>query len=939
MVTVEDVLMTDSSSHFLTPVTQDQLPPGSLVLCATMRLAQTLAQAHDAAADKQASWRTLQATTLQQWLLRLFEEMSLREQEPSALQDVRVLDAFQERLIWEQIIHEQLDRNTSMLFDVGALAESAAEAHALIINWDIRFDDTFSAAFASVEHQQFKSWRERFLTYCRQSRLIDGASLNAALVEHIHQQGIALPENIAFAGFDHFTPLEHRLQNALLDHGCALRILTQTRGDMQTPPTVHQATDITNESLNVAYWAQHHLTNNPRIRIGIVVPDLATYQHHLTDALEDVLDPTLVLARHAGAQRPFNVSLGTPLSALPVVRTALTLLKVLTQSHAAEQSLISELLHNPYWSTCDETDARARLDAALREGVALKAPIKRYGNYAHYLFEKQGLSAPHTSGYLHALSAATQGLSNNSRLPSAWRRAIQAMLGQCGWLADGHLRSTEYQAREAFGKELGKLAQLDQITGKITFGRAVSLLSQLCSEQLFQPKTRGTPPIQILGTLEAAGLDFDAVWITGLIDTAWPPAAKPNPLLPAEAQRAAGAPNACAAVQLDFAERIQRRLLQSAPEVHVSYPHQDQAVVLQPSPLIRQFGSAHILPMAQAPWAAITGNHTASLEAIDDVYAPAVPEGEKVRGGTWLLRAQAICPAWGFYQYRLGAKALAEPIEGLDPRKRGTLVHDTLERFWNETRSLAALRAMSDEARQTAVANAATAVLDQFNADQKQEALKPRQTALEHQRLVRLINAWLQLESTRKEDFTVLEAEGQREVTIEGIVAHMRIDRIDQLDDGRTLIIDYKTGASIDIKNWANERITEPQLPIYAAIAEHTNGAVAGVAFGLVHIAETAFKGIGQDDHLFPNVHAIDSNKGRRLFDETHFPDWQSVLQHWHDAIHRIAREVRDGDAGVRITSDNDIRYCDVLPLLRLAERQKQLEDVARHNGDEEVAA
>ena len=277
---------------------------------------------------------------------------------------------------------------------------------------------------------------------------------------------------------------------------------------------------------------------------------------------------------------------------------------------------------------------------------------------------------------------------------------------------------------------------------------------------------------------------------------------------------------------------------------------------------------------------------------------------------------------------------MAEPIEGLDPRKRGTLVHDTLEHFWKATGSLNALRAMNQIERQAAVSKAAATALEQFNADQKQEALKPRQTALEHQRLIRLVDAWLELETTRKASFTVLETEGQREVNIEGIVARMRIDRIDQLDDGRTLIIDYKTGASIDTKNWANDRITEPQLPIYAAIAEHPADAVghpiAGVAFGLVHLSGLGFKGIGQEDALLPNVHAVTSDRARRVFDMARFPDWQSVLRHWRDAIHQVAREVRAGDAGVRITHDHDIKYCDVLPLLRIAERQQQLDAATR---------
>ena len=83
-------------------------------------------------------------------------------------------------------------------------------------------------------------------------------------------------------------------------------------------------------------------------------------------------------------------------------------------------------------------------------------------------------------------------------------------------------------------------------------------------------------------------------------------------------------------------------------------------------------------PAGDAPGGAATlarrlGNAAgAACERVDDALAPPVGEGEKVPGGSWLLRAQAICPAWAYYQYRLGGEAMDAPVEGLDPAARGT---------------------------------------------------------------------------------------------------------------------------------------------------------------------------------------------------------------------------------------------------------------------------
>ena len=42
----------------------------------------------------------------------------------------------------------------------------------------------------------------------------------------------------------------------------------------------------------------------------------------------------------------------------------------------------------------------------------------------------------------------------------------------------------------------------------------------------------------------------------------------------------------------------------------------------------------------------------AQMQWLQDHQAPPVAEGEKVRGGAALFQAQAVCPAWGYFQFR-----------------------------------------------------------------------------------------------------------------------------------------------------------------------------------------------------------------------------------------------------------------------------------------------
>ena len=79
-------------------------------------------------------------------------------------------------------------------------------------------------------------------------------------------------------------------------------------------------------------------------------------------------------------------------------------------------------------------------------------------------------------------------------------------------------------------------------------------------------------PVQVLGTLEAAGLRFYDLWIAGLDDESWPPPASPAPFLPMRMQREAGVPGCSAEQALAFAMLVTDRLLASAPDVASATP-------------------------------------------------------------------------------------------------------------------------------------------------------------------------------------------------------------------------------------------------------------------------------------------------------------------------------------------------------------------------------
>jgi exodeoxyribonuclease-5 len=897
------------------PLTERRRLNRPLILCATARLAQTLRSAAPVGAQV---WQTPPTLTLAQWLAQLADEALL-----GGLASLpQALDPFAERLLWEQVIGAAMTAGDSPLFDIQGMAASAGEAHALMRQWNLSVVELD----CSAETQLFLGWQSEFLRRCQAGQWIDLLGQQLAVIGLIECGQLPIPSEIQFAGFDRDSPFESRLKNALRQRGSVVSDLPTGLSAASDQVQVLAYSDLQTECEALAEWVANKLAADPAQRLGVVVPDLAGARDRLAFALEDRLHPALIRPAAAEVSRSFNLSLGRPLADQLLVQAALELL-ALAAGSKVEQSRLGVLLNSPCWSAgVSEADGRARLDAAMRSELNYFTRIPSLLRLGNRLVESEQLGCAQTLADLTALQAAAEATGSRKRALADWATHFRAWLKEAAWPGERVLSSHEFQARRAFLETLDSLAALDAVLGKVTQQEAWRRLSQLCRQRVFQPETRGQPSIQVLGVLESAGLSFDALWVMGVSDDLWPPAPRPNPLLPAELLRAEQVAHASAEVELDFANRVQTRLLRSAPQIIFSYARGDGARLLRASPLLAGLSvNDGVTPKpASLAWqmAEAAGSE---IESVADAMAPAVAEGEKVSGGTWLLRAQAICPAWGYFQFRLGAEAIEEAVEGLDPRARGTLVHGALEAFWRVTQDSASLHGYGEPALRQVIGDAVALALADFE-QQAHQPLPARFRQLESKRLERLLDLWLALEKQREVDFSVLACEQEAVVEIEKIRVRMFVDRIDQLADGRRVIIDYKTGATIDTKNWASERISEPQLPIYAALASREP--VAAVVFAKVLADKPAFSGIAEQADLLPGVRALGDAREKR-FDPERFPDWPAVIEHWQERLHAVALEVRQGVAGVMVADENALAYCPVLPLLRLAERQRLLVGLA----------
>ena len=96
----------------------------------------------------------------------------------------------------------------------------------------------------------------------------------------------------------------------------------------------------------------------------------------------------------------------------------------------------------------------------------------------------------------------------------------------------------------------------------------------------------------------------------------------------------------------------------------------------------------------------------------------------------------------------------------------------------------------------------------------------------------------------------MLEQEEGRRVTLGGLRMNIRADRVDQLENGELVILDYKTGECRP-SDWDGPRPDEPQLPIYAVTA---GAPVAGVFFGSLKTGAFGFRGLADSAGIVPEV-------------------------------------------------------------------------------------
>lgn len=825
-------------------------------------------------------WAQPAVYPLVSWLNKLWQD-SLG---PPTAAPKRLLTAIEQQFIWEKII--LTSKSGSVLLEVASTAKQAISAWELLLQWDLSWQSMVYQMDTSSDVAIFQSWATTYQQLCDSEGWLDFPTMVNILIKQIVAGKITLPKACYLIEHQELSPQYDRLCGALAGQG-VLVVKQDLNHNPCTDIVVVPLATKDAEYQAVAQWAQQNFNNDPSLRLGIVVHDLEHCRDNIAAALAECFTEPV-----------YNIAAPRVMAHYSLVDIACLILQHSYHSVITMPEL-SKLLQSPFIDGA-ETEMLQRADIATRLRNSNEIALE-YSYIAKNL-QKNAQFAAMFSTWLELLPT----LSGNYSC-EYWTQKIKAILAIWGWPGERTIDENERQLLVCWDLLLQTYQQLDFILQAHSFVAAYKAVQKLAFATPFLPET-GKVSIHILGTLEAAGLPFDKLWIMGLHSGAWPAVSQPNPFMPTSIQRQFNLPRSSPARELAVAKKLTTTFSRGGyAQVIFSFPQMLDDIPTTASRLISQFKQITVTE----PSLSLAPSTVIMEELSDAIGAEFVALTTTAPGGSKTLKLQASCPFWAFAEMRLKATPMSKATLGLTPAERGELLHGVLAKFWQQVKTHEDLLQTSAQELDALILSYVTAGL-QVLQKKRPLTLTQNYITLEIERMVALIGKWLWHEKQRV-PFVIYKVESQHLCRIGELDFKIRIDRIDQLTTGEIVIIDYKTG-QVQIKAWFGSRLQDPQLPLYCLATEL---APASIAFALIRPDLVTFRGIAEVAGLLPGVADFQA-----LNNNDKAPTWATQRLSWQEGLAAMACEFQQGIATVQpLLGKVTCRYCALQAFCRVHEK------------------
>ena len=841
---------------------KDAITGDAVIITASRRLAREL-QAAYAGQQLEAgvlSWITPPIFFWNDWCRRQLEAAA------DPLQLPLTIDNFSSSILWERCLEKHLPGGLPALSGV---IRQAREAWQRLKAWNVPLAALARSA-RSPDEQLFAAAAADYQALLEAASWTDQDGVPRLVSGLISDRHVSVPREAVFAGFDRFSPAVSDVIDALTAAGCTVQTAPEPAASTQA--CVASFEDHDAEMRAAGAWAREILQGDPDAKIAIISHALQSEAGREARMVREGLAPGWQYAGDGeGLSTAVNVSYGRKLADFPAVSSALLILRWI--HHGLSTKEISLLLRSKCLAS-QFSAGRSRLELVLR-----KLPDRAWSAASLLRVLKGRDESEDSLAWFRGLESilALQQDARREASPAYWASCMDSLLNEWRWPGEGALTSKEFQLVNRWRDLLNELARTAIVTPRLRFNEAVQRLTTLAADVVFQPEA-DAGVVSLMGTLEAAGMKFDHVWIGGMHAGLWPPAGNPSPLLARELQQEFGLPDATPADTLLFSRRVLQRLTACAPTAVLSWPRSDGESELAASSLLDQIAHDSYCGPADPGWHGLQfcGKDATSIIAEDPV--PRVTADEVVTGGAYTVQRQVSEPFAAFVYGRLGVRR-PEAIEtGIAPSVRGNIIHNALHTLFADRPSQADIRTWEATNLEQRLGSA----IDSALADHLRHADKTHQRllSLERTRLTRLMRSFVAEEVARPE-FAVAEVEQSIDFEAFGVRLGLRVDRIDRLADGSVLVIDYKTGMPRNLLNRDGDPL-DLQLVVYADALQET---VGGLALINIDSRSINYKGTG----------------GSVEWDAARRDQWSERLQAWRDEVHEALREIAAGDGRINL--------------------------------------
>lgn len=839
------------------------------VVTASRRLARELRDTYNqqqVAAGHQ-SWLTPAIYSWHDWLSRQLD----RVREPASLP--RILDNASSALVWEHCLRQYCPEG---LPGFSGLVRQAIQSWLRLQDWRIPVSELHAAA-RSLDERIFAEAAQDYQRRLVENHWIDAGG-KAELLARLLEAGTLIPAaGVTLAGFDRVSPAVQQVIAVLKASGGNVNIAPAAAND--STPSITSFDQPDGELRAAGAWARLQLDADPTAKTAIVVPGLESDSAGIARLIREGLVPGW---QYGGPEfaAAANVSYGRRLADYPAISIALLALRWVHRPLASRE--ISVLLR----SRClisDTTTGRCRLEIELRGH-----PDQHWSPEDFLRVFSTDDDAEDAKRFFDGVSALVEMQADqDERLrPGEWVRRIDTLLTSLRWPGPASLESDEFQLVNRWRELLNEYARVELVATLVDFGEAVQRLGGMATDILFQPES-GPGLVQVLGVLEATGMEFDNVWVCGMDSSQWPPNSTPARFISLSLQRQYRMPDATPADTLEFGRQVLRGFAASGKRCIFSYVTSGEDLQLTPTSLLDEF-QCEVMEQCEDPGWHPTKLATAhALPVESDDPAPPVGAHERIRGGAYTLQRQFTEPFGAFVHGRLGVRLLDRFSPGLSPGVRGNIVHSSLHNLLVTRPSQDDIIGWTKDERLRRIGSAVDAALAEHG--RYADPVLKQILRFERERLLRLLDSFLAAE-TKRVPFTIAGVEQEVTYINSGLEMKLRIDRIDRLSDGSLFVIDYKTGITKHFLDRSGE-LTDLQLVVYADALQ--GDAVGGLALINIDSRTIDFKGAGA------------GGEWSRKYTDT----WHETLESWRTEVHRTIEQFVAGDVRVNHSfSANDDR-------------------------------